>query len=146
MGPEPEIARARGATFAGLVMVLALSLAPPVTSSQVRDGAGEPRSVVILNATDPYLPAFLAVDGGLRAALRDTSRVPTELFAESLDMYRFPRARLEADLVALLRKKYRHLEVQVVVAAGTTALEFAQRNRAEIWPGASIVFHQVSGD
>ncbi len=143
MCPVLEIARVKGAIFAGLVMMLAWSLAPPVASAQVGDGAGEPRRVVILNATDPYLPAFLAVDGGVRAALQDTSRVATELFAETLDMYRFPRAQLDPDVVALLRKKYRDLEVDVVVAAGTTALDFALDNRPRIWPGASIVFHSV---
>jgi len=58
-------------------------------------------------------------------------------------MFRFPQTLLAEDIVALLRKKYRGLKVDVVVAAGSIALDFAQRYRAEIWPGAAIVFHSV---
>jgi len=102
------------------------------------------RRVVILNATDPYLPAFIAIDGAMREAIRAGRSAPTQLYAETLDMSRFPQALLEKDLVALLRKKYRNLKVDVVVAAATIALDFAQRHRDEIWPGATIVFHSVS--
>jgi len=102
------------------------------------------RGVVILNATDPYLPAFIAIDGAMREAIRAGRGAPTQLYAETLDMSRFPQALLEQDLVALLRKKYRNLKVDVVVAAATIALDFAQRHRDEIWPGATIVFHSVS--
>ncbi len=35
MGPEPETAGAKGATFAGFAMMPALSLAPPVASARV---------------------------------------------------------------------------------------------------------------
>jgi signal transduction histidine kinase len=125
-------------------MMIALLIVPTIVSAQERDGEGASHRVVILNTADPYLPAFLALDRGLREAItRAEHGVPAELYAETLDMFRFPRTLLAEDVIALLRKKYHDLKVDVVVAAGSIAFDFAQRYRAEIWPGAAIVFHSV---
>jgi signal transduction histidine kinase len=127
-------------------MVCALSIPPGITAAQAGGADGEANRVVILNATDPYLPAFLVLDGAMREAVQARSRMPAEFFAETLDMHRFPRAQFDDELVALLRKKYAGLKVDVVVAAASIALDFALRHRADIWPGAVIVFHSVSPD
>jgi hypothetical protein len=123
-----------------LALILCFAWADAVPAG---DPEGETRRVVILNATDPYLPAFLALDSALRETIRAGPGVPTELFAETLDMHRFPRTQFDSELVDLLRKKYQNLEVDVVVADTQIALDFAQRHRAEIWPGAVIVFNSV---
>jgi len=140
---ERPKARIAANVFAFLVAI-ALSATPAIAPAQGRDDGAGPRHVVILNATDPYLPAFVAVDGAMREAIRAGRSAPTQLYAETLDMSRFPQALLEHDMVALLRRKYHGLKVDVVVAAATIALDFAQRHRDEIWPGATIVFHSVS--
>jgi len=44
-----------------------------------------------------------------------------ELFAEALDMHRFPRKLLDQDVATLLRKKYRDLKADVVVAISPSA-------------------------
>jgi hypothetical protein len=58
-------------------MMMALSVAPTVAFAQAPDSEGEARRVVILNATDPCLLAFLALDHTLRKAIRARSTVPT---------------------------------------------------------------------
>jgi hypothetical protein len=58
-------------------------------------------------------------------------------------MFRFPQAEIDGDVVALLRKKYGGLRVDVVVAASEIALDIAERHRADIWPEVPIVFHSV---
>ncbi len=137
-------ARLKSAAIVRCVMMIALLIVPTIVSAQERDGEGASHRVVILNTADPYLPAFLALDRGLREAItRAEHGVPAELYAETLDMFRFPRTLLAEDVIALLRKKYHDLKVDVVVAAGSIAFDFAQRYRAEIWPGAAIVFHSV---
>jgi signal transduction histidine kinase len=123
-----------------LALILCFAWADAVPAA---DTGGAARRVVILNATDPYLPAFLVLDSALRETIRAGRSVPTELFAETLDMHRFPRTQFDSELVTLLRKKYRDLKVDVVVADAPMALDFAQRHRAEIWPGAVIVFNSV---
>jgi len=132
--------------LAALVMMVALSVVPVLALGGGDATQVKARRVVILNSTDPYLPAFLALDSAQREAIRAGSRAPVELYAEALDMQRFPRTLLDQNVVALLRKKYRDLEVDVVVADAPIALDFAQRHRAEIWPGAVIVFNSVSTD
>lgn len=134
--------RARKAAF-GLITSVVVFVAPTGVSAAPGDSADTSKRVVILNATDPYLPAFLVLDDSLRGAIRTQRSEPTELYAESLDMHRFPQAQFGADLVALLRKKYRGLKIDVVVAAAPIALDFAQHHRADVWPGAAIVFHSV---
>lgn len=86
--------RRRGATI-GLVTMRAQSAAATMVSPRTGDTDVGARRMVTLNTSDPDLPALLALDGGARAAIRGNSRVATELFADRLDLYRFPRARLE---------------------------------------------------
>ena len=138
---EPAKIRAKWLTVAGLFLMAGLLATPEMARAQA--AGSQTRRVVILNATDPYLPAFLALDSALRDVIGTESKVPTELYAEALDMHRFPRELLEQDEVAMLRKKYRGLNVDVVVATAPIALDFVQRHRKKIWPGATIVFNSV---
>jgi signal transduction histidine kinase len=136
------------ARIAAIVLAFVVAVGPSVVPSGAWAQPGgdnrDTRRVVILNGTDPYLPAFIVVDGAMRDAIRAGRSAPVQLYAETLDMSRFPQALLERDTVQLLRKKYRGLNVDAVVAAPTNALDFAQRHRDEIWPGATIVFHSVA--
>lgn len=140
--PYRLLGRVAAAGIAFLLMIV-LSTASAAVSSREEVIKGEPKRIVILNATDPNLPAFLALDSAAREVINAGRMQPVELYAESLDMHRFPRERLEIELVSLLRKKYRNLKVDVVMAAAPIALEFAQRNLAAVWSGATIVFHSV---
>jgi hypothetical protein len=102
-------------------MMLPLSLAPEHASAQAERTGGEIRRVVSLNAADPYLPAFVALDRGVRDAILAGRTAPTGFHAETLDMFRFPQSEIDDDVVALLRKKYRGLSVDVIVAASEIA-------------------------
>jgi len=81
--------------FIGVLLPLGLLIGPSGTCAEPAQGDDDTRRVVILNATDPYLPAFLALDSALREAIRAGRTAPTELFAEPLDMHRFPRKLLD---------------------------------------------------
>ena len=124
--------------------MVARSVVPTIASAQIRDTGGETRRVVILNAVDPYLPAYIALDNAVREAIRAGRKAPVELYAETLNMGRFPRTLLENDVHALLRKKYRGFKLDVVVVVDTLGLDFAERYGAELWPGAAVVFMSVS--
>jgi len=130
------------ALAAALLATLALAAAPLIAAAQSGGDSGE-RHVVILNSTDPYLPAFVEIDRGLREAIQALAGRHIQLHAETLDMHRFPQALLDQDMVNLLRKKYRGLRVDVVVTVATIALDFARAHAAEIWPGAAIVFNSI---
>jgi len=132
--------------FAALVLGVALMSLPGNAIAQDGTVDGAAQRIVILNTTDPYLPAFVELDRAMREAIAVGTKAPVGYLAETLDMYRFPQADLEGDIVSLLRKKYHELKVDVVVAVAPIALDFALRHRDPIWPGASIVFHSVPTD
>lgn len=138
--------RAGPLRFIGIALGVAWTALPFLTFAQGLDDNESTRRVVILNATDPYLPAFVALDSGLRAAVRENSPGAVELYAETLDMHRFQRKLLDRDLVALLQRKYRDLRIDVVVTLAPLALDFAQRHRNDIWNGATIVFNSLSSE
>jgi signal transduction histidine kinase/ABC-type uncharacterized transport system substrate-binding protein len=134
--------RTRFATrgFTALALVVALFGVAAAHAEQT-EGAGA--RVVILNGTDPYLPAFIVIDNAFRDAVRAKADRRVEFYSEALDMQRFPRAKFEREVIALLRTKYHGLRIDAVVAVETTALEFAEEHGKEIWPDAAIVFHSV---
>jgi signal transduction histidine kinase len=102
-----------------------------------------PWRVVILNDADPTLPSFVAIDRAVRTALTAPGRHPVDTFSESLDMLRFPLARIEGEIVALLARKYAAMRIDAVVAIGTASLDFAEKHRDRLWPDARILFQGV---
>jgi signal transduction histidine kinase len=103
--------------------------------------AEHPARVLILNALDPYLPAYLAIDGAMRANLASETGRRIVLFSEPLDAQRFAVEPLEPELLALLTKKYRALPIDVVVTVTKPAFDFYVRHGQRLWPGSRLVFH-----
>jgi signal transduction histidine kinase len=149
--PSP---RARS-VLPGLLMLAAIALASSLAARAAAQPSATPSAgaaapavegawqVLILNGTDPTLPAFIAIDNAMRAALAAPGRHPVEIFAETLDMMRFPQKEIEPELLQLLRKKYASRHIDVVIAVTAPALDFALNYREALWPRARIVFHSV---
>jgi signal transduction histidine kinase len=129
-------------SFAAILAALACILVPALALAQ--PPPERPWGVVILNDGDPTLPAFVAMDRAMRAALNAPGRHPVDIFSETLDMLRFPPAQFEAELLALMEKKYATMPVDAVVAIGAPSLAFAERYSARLWPQARIVFTGVA--
>ncbi len=108
-----------------------------------QSGSPTPWRVVILNGSDPNLPAFLAIDRAMRAALTAPSAHPVEIYSETLDAMRFPGKELEPEILALLSRKYADRSVDAVVTVAPSALEFAEKHHDLLWPSARIVYHSV---
>jgi len=123
-----------GARVLGMIAGLCIAGAPVCAAE------GEAR-VLILNALDPYLPAYLAIDAAMRASLAMETTRRIVLYSELLDEQRFPGESLEPEILALLTKKYRSVHIDVVVAVTKPALEFFKRYGEQLWPGARLVFH-----
>jgi signal transduction histidine kinase len=124
---------------AGL-QILLFGLCLPI----VADAAEDEARVLILNGTDPYLAAFLIVDGAMRASLAEETGRHITLFSETLDAQRFPVESMEQEFTALFAKKYAALRIDVVVAITRPALDFFLRHGNALWPGARLVFHSVA--
>ena len=111
-------------------------VALPASAAEER----EESHVLILNGSDPYLPAYLAVDAGMRARLAASPTRRVVFFSEPLDAQRFPLETLEAEYTALLAKKYARLRIDVVVTVTQGALDFFERHGKQMWPGARVVY------
>ncbi len=103
--------------------------------------AEEEARVLILNALDPYLPAYQAIDSAMRAGLAAESTRRIVLYSEQLDAQRFAAEPLEPEVLALLTKKYRTLRIDVVVTVTKPAFDFFVQYGEQLWPGARLVFH-----
>ena len=133
---EPVAGPARSAArlLSGLILGACVAVMPA-------SGAEDPARVLILNALDPYLPAYLAIDGAMRANLVSETGRRIVLFAEPLDAQRFAVEPLEPELLALLSKKYRALPIDVVVTVTKPAFDFYVKHGQKLWPGSRLVFH-----
>ncbi len=102
-----------------------------------------PLRVVVLNATDPTLPAFMAIDKGTRAAFADPGGPRFDVYSETLDVMRFANANFEPEILAPISKKYANIPIDAVIALSPPGLDFAMRYRDRLWPDAPIIFHSI---
>ncbi|MGH7344670.1 MAG: GAF domain-containing protein, partial [Candidatus Rokuibacteriota bacterium] len=132
---------ARGALLAALLIAAPAMGADGV--SPVIDETQRPINVLLLFASPRLTPAQIVIDEAFRSTL--TSRVPAPVYfyTEYLDLTLFQGDEPRPELRALLTHKYRGVKLDLVVALASRALRFAVQNRAELFPGAPIVFAGV---
>jgi PAS domain S-box-containing protein len=101
---------------------------------------------MMLRNTSQYLPAAILQDRGMREAFaaKDSRRV--EFFVETMDTMWFDRSEIEPEFLSLFRKKYGSRKIDLLMAAGADALDFAQHFREVLLPGVPIVFYNVAED
>ncbi|MGZ9076626.1 MAG: hypothetical protein ACXW13_12720, partial [Burkholderiaceae bacterium] len=104
--------------------------------------AAETRNVLVLYSNNRVLPANIAADGGLRAALAGTP--DAAVFSEFLDQPYFSGPAHEATVTRYLREKFAAAPPRAIVAGGDFALDFVLRHRAGLFPDAPVVHMAVS--
>jgi signal transduction histidine kinase len=104
--------------------------------------AAEPWRIVIIRNWDWLHRVNVLRERELRAAVLEGAPRVVEIYPEQIDELRFNRD-FDADLAELLKRKYRGVHVDAVIASGLEPLRFAARYRDEIWPGTPIVFNGV---
>jgi signal transduction histidine kinase len=102
-----------------------------------------PRSVLILDQSNPGVPWYIALSAAFRSTLNANSASPVVLYAENLDLSRFDGPQYQKVLDTYLRDKYRDKPIDVIVAVGAAALELALRLRTDFWAETPIVFTAV---
>ena len=120
------------------------SIAP--VSAQVVEYVEEPFRIMILRNTSQYLAAGILQDRGMREAFAAKGNRNVELFVETMDTMWFDRSQIEPEFLSLFRKKYGSRKIDLLMAAGADALDFALRFRQLLLPGVPIVFYNVSED
>src|SRR5215467_15541830 len=102
-----------------------------------------PRSVLILDQSTSLRPWPSAIIGGMRSFLWDRIGPAISFYVEHLDLYRFSGPGYEQSLQEHFRAKYRETPIGVIVAIGSSSLDYAFRLRAEVWPAVPVVFAAV---
>ena len=106
-------------------------------------GAGDPAQVLVISGTDPYLPAFVAIDAAMREAVARHRPGPVHWIYESIDTARFGGA-AGPMLADLLARKYERVDIDAVLLVTEPAVDFYLRYRERLWPEAPAVFHFVA--
>jgi signal transduction histidine kinase len=102
-----------------------------------------PRSVLIIDQSNPNAPWAMAFRATLVSALKADSPNPIAVYSESLDLARFNSPQYVELLRTYLTEKYRDKPIGVIVAHGSTALEVFLRLRPQLWPSVPVVFGVV---
>src|SRR5262245_33757990 len=122
-----------------IVIVLTAALTPAAS------GAADPlpRSILILDQVFSDSVWYVAFSSAFRSILNAASPPPIAMYAEHLDLARFHGTQHDEVLRRYLRDKYRDRPIGVLVAQGSSALEFVMRSRAELWPAVPVIFASV---
>jgi signal transduction histidine kinase len=123
-------------------MIFCLLASPACSTAQANERL--PRSVLILDQSTSLRPWPSAIIGGMRSFLWDRIGPSISFYVEHLDLYRFNGPGYEHSLQEHFRAKYRETPVGVIVAIGSSTLDYAFHLRAEVWPAVPIVFAAVA--
>jgi signal transduction histidine kinase len=126
-------------------LVAAAALDPRAATAASTADASGPQQVLVLTGSDPYLPAFVAIDGAMRDALARLRARPVAWAHESIDTMRFGGALMPA-LASVLHQKYAGVRLDAIVLVSETAVDFHLRHGHVLWPGVPVVFHSVAPD
>ena len=102
--------------------------------------APSPRTVLAVYFSTEDYPANPVHDAGIREGLLSGTDLPIDYFTEYLESDRFPEEEATTALRESIQRKYRGRRIDVVLAVTDTALRFVLRYRAELFPGAAIVY------
>jgi len=121
------------------VIILTALLGPAISLA----AESLPHSVLILDQSDSDSAWYDAFSSAFRSTLNAGSAARISVYAEHLDLSRFGGPRHDALLRTYLRDKFRERPIGVLVAQGSSALEFVMQSRGELWPGVPVVFAAV---
>jgi hypothetical protein len=125
-----------------LPLFLLLLAIPALAQAAASTESATPWRVVLIRSWDSLFTGNILRERSLRETLTQDAPREVEFYPEEIDPLRFAGA-IEGDFASVLKRKYRDTPVDLVVASGIEALEFATRHREEIWPRSAIVFSGV---
>ena len=101
---------------------------------------GRPTRILLLFQQQAETPPMMEFTQPLRSEVQRGLKGPVEFFQESLDLDRFAGRERSSELKSYLASKYGSFGLDVVVAVGGRALDFATAQLADVLSGVPIVF------
>jgi signal transduction histidine kinase len=134
------------------VVVALLAVCPAVAAAADQGSAVDrgdppsqerPRNVLLLYATPRLMPAVVTLDETIRSTLTARADGPVYFYTEYLDLTMFPGGEPIPELRALLKRKYGHVKLDLLVSAASSVLRAILPHRDELFPGVPVVFVAV---
>jgi PAS domain S-box-containing protein len=119
--------------FAALLLTQPLHAAPPK----------ETKRVLIVYSLDTYHPAHRLTEQGMSRTFKEDGRFEVKVYAEYLDLGRFPGPEPAGAIADLLRRKYANIKIDVIITVYPDALDFLLREKQRLFPGVPIVAAEV---
>jgi signal transduction histidine kinase len=129
-----------------IVRVLAVCAFAALAAASAHAVSSE-RAVLMIDQSGPGMinPGYTEILNNLRIVL-DRANPPITLYVENVDFVHFHGERYEALVRQFLEEKYRDKRIDVLVAVGASALQFALQLGAERWRAIPVVFTSVDPD
>jgi len=132
--------RVTAAAFGLLVAWLIAAFPGPAAKAAAR----EAQPAVLILDQSAGLPAYQDVIANLRSTIVVEAKRPAAFYTESLDLSRFATPDHSRILDAYLQGKFRNVRIEVIVALGARALDFATTlRRTSGWSNLPVVFALV---
>jgi signal transduction histidine kinase len=139
--PGPSQHGRRATAAAGLLVALLIAVCPGL-AEKAEAADGQP-AVLILDQS-AGLSAYQEIIAHLRTTVLAEAKTPPVFYSESLDLSRFASEDHSRILDAYVRGKFRDIGIDVIVALGARALDFAKTlRRSEGWSDLPVVFAVV---
>lgn len=122
------------------LVTAALSLALTLVSAPASSQSSPSRTVLAIQWSTEDFPGVARQDAIVRDVLRSRPDLAIEYFTEYLESDRFPPNEAAAALRDYIRRKFQGRPIDVVVANTVPGLSFVRQHRAELFPGASVVY------
>lgn len=102
--------------------------------------AAPPTRILLLLSYPPNAAGVLQFSQGLESTVDSAIHLPVEYYPEFLDLDRFGTRERWPQLARYFEEKYRGLRPDVIVAVGSTALQFTTARLAAQFPNVPVVF------
>jgi PAS domain S-box-containing protein len=123
-----------------ILLICGLLSCPVPTHAQAQPQNPLPgKNVLILHALESNVPIFELTDRGIRVALDSGGVSIRNQFFEYLDLARNPGPEYRERLVDLMRLRYGHRKIDLVITLYPEALLFAIKEGRSIFPEAPVV-------
>ncbi len=128
------------------MLIGAVLMALLADAAQVLHADTSPRRFLVIYEYDTSLIANIEIAQGIEEKLSEALPTEREIYSVYLDTARFPGNPTSQHFLRLLKDNFAGMTFDAVLAIGRGALSFALERRAELAPGAPILFNAIAGE
>src|SRR6516225_7525590 len=125
-------------TLVGLTALAAVAEAH--TQSSAAASRDRNKRVLVLFTARRDAPYTIAVENVFRQTLVNSLSGRIDYYTEFIDLSRFSGEEYENTILDFLKRKYAHVQPDVIVSDGVASFDFLAEHRTDVFPDVPIVF------